>query len=268
MMSRSLPETATANLLAGRTALVTGGASGIGKAIVTALAGAGARVCVTDREGGAAARLVKALGGGHMALECDVTMAASVSQAFRETAKAFGRLDVVCANAGISSMNRVRDLSEAEWDANLTVNAKGVFLVNRAAVRLWLDGKQPGVIVNTASVAGKSGAPFLAHYCASKFAVVGFTQSLAKEVARDGIRVNCVCPGYVRTSMQEREVEWESGLRGMTPEAVVAEYVALTPMGRLERPEDVAAAVLFLASDLSGFITGEALNVSGGTFMD
>ena len=112
------------------------------------------------------------------------------------------------------------------------------------------------------------GAPLLAHYCASKFAVIGFTQSLAKEVAADGIRVNCVCPGYVRTSMQEREIGWEAKLRGMTPEAVLAEYVALTPLGRLEEPEDVAGAVLFLASDLSRFITGEALNVSGGAHMD
>jgi NAD(P)-dependent dehydrogenase (short-subunit alcohol dehydrogenase family) len=117
-------------------------------------------------------------------------------------------------------------------------------------------------------VAGKVGAPLLAHYCASKFAVVGFTQSLAKEVAAHGIRVNCVCPGYVRTAMQEREIKWESGLRGISPEAVLAEYVTLTPMARLEEPEDVADTVLFLASDLSRFVTGEALNVSGGAYMD
>ena len=135
-------------------------------------------------------------------------------------------------------------------------------------MRTWEAGKASGVIINTASVAGKVGAPLLAHYCASKFAVVGFTQSLAKEVAGAGIRVNCVCPGYVRTAMQSREVAWEAKLRSMSPEAVIAEYVTLTPMHRLGRPDDVADAVVFLASDLARFITGEALNVSGGAYMD
>jgi meso-butanediol dehydrogenase / (S,S)-butanediol dehydrogenase / diacetyl reductase len=267
-MIASLTVASRQGLLDGRSALVTGGASGIGRAICIALAEAGARVCVTDRHAGEAAALAAALGARHMALAYDVTEAAAVGNAVGAAAAAFGRLDIVCANAGISSMNRVRDLTEAEWDANLTVNAKGVFLVNQAAVRLWLDAKLPGVIVNTASVAGKLGAPFLAHYCASKFAVIGFTQSLAKEVAREGIRVNCICPGYVRTSMQAREIAWESELRGISPAAIMAEYVALTPLGRLEEPADVADGVLFLASDLSRFITGEALNVSGGAFMD
>jgi NAD(P)-dependent dehydrogenase (short-subunit alcohol dehydrogenase family) len=254
--------------LAGRTALVTGGAAGIGKAIATALAAAGARVCIADLNRNAAETAAASLGAGHLALHCDVTQGQSVAAMIDAAWSAFGALDIVCANAGVSTMNRVRDLSEAEWDMNMDVNAKGIFLTDQAAVRRWLDAGKPGIIVNTASVAGKTGAPLLAHYCASKFAVVGFTQSLAKEVARDGIRVNCVCPGYVRTSMQSREVAWEGSLRGMSSEAVLAEYVALTPMGRLEEAEDVAAAVLFLAGDGARFITGEALNVSGGAFMD
>jgi NAD(P)-dependent dehydrogenase (short-subunit alcohol dehydrogenase family) len=135
-------------------------------------------------------------------------------------------------------------------------------------VRYWLAGGIEGVIVNTASLAGKQGVPLLAHYAASKFAVVGFTQSLAREVAGHGIRVNCVCPGFVRTAMQAREVEWEAQLRGMTPNAVRAEYLALTPLGRLEEPEDVADVVVFLASDAARFVTGEALNVTGGVRMD
>ena len=125
-----------------------------------------------------------------------------------------------------------------------------------------------GVIVNTASLAGKIGAPLLAHYSASKFAVVGFTQALAREVAAARIRVNCVCPGFVRTSMQEREVVWEGKLRGMTREPCAGNTSALTPLGRLEEPEDVADIVLFLASDLSRFLTGEAINASGGVLMD
>jgi NAD(P)-dependent dehydrogenase (short-subunit alcohol dehydrogenase family) len=135
-------------------------------------------------------------------------------------------------------------------------------------VRHFLANTVAGAIVNTASLAGKQGAQLLAHYAASKFAVVGFTQSLAREVAPHGIRVNCVCPGFVRTSMQEREVVWEAKLRGMTVAAVREEYVALTPLGRLEEPADVADAVVFLASDAARFITGEALNVTGGVRMD
>jgi meso-butanediol dehydrogenase / (S,S)-butanediol dehydrogenase / diacetyl reductase len=255
-------------LLAGKRALVTGGGSGIGGAIVRALAGAGARVAVTDKNGEAAAALAHEIGAGAFATALDVTDAAETNRVFDRAHEAFGGLDIVCANAGISTMNRVVDLSEAEWDANMNVNAKGVFLTNQAAVRRWLEGKRPGVIVNTASLAGKIGAPLLAHYSASKFAVVGFTQALAREVSAQGIRVNCVCPGFVRTGMQEREVVWEASLRGMTPEAVRAEYVALTPLARLQEPADVADIVLFLASDLARFLTGEAVNASGGVLMD
>jgi NAD(P)-dependent dehydrogenase (short-subunit alcohol dehydrogenase family) len=255
-------------MLTGRTALVTGGAAGIGKAIATVLAEAGARVCIADVNRGAAETVAASLGPGHVGLHCDVRLPQSVAGMIEDAWGALGALDIVCANAGVSTMNRVRDLTEAEWDINMDVNAKGIFLTNQAAVRRWLDSGRPGTIINTASVAGKTGAPLLAHYCASKFAVVGFTQSLAREVARDGIRVNCVCPGYVKTGMQSREIAWEGHLRGMSPEAVLAEYVSLTPMGRLEEAEDVAEAVLFLASDGARFITGEALNVSGGAYMD
>jgi NAD(P)-dependent dehydrogenase (short-subunit alcohol dehydrogenase family) len=253
--------------LAGRAALVTGAGTGIGRAIACALTAAGARVAVTDLDLPAAAAVAAELPGA-LALPLDVTDAAATAGAIARAADAFGRLDIVCANAGVSTMNRVVDLSEAEWDHNFAINAKGVFLTNQAAVRHWLAAGVKGVIVNTGSLAGKQGVPLLAHYAASKFAVVGFTQSLAREVAGHGIRVNCVCPGFVRTSMQAREVEWEATLRGMTPEAVRAEYVALTPLGRLEEPEDVADAVVFLASDAARFITGEALNVTGGVRVD
>ncbi len=261
-------------LLAGKRALVTGGGAGIGAAIVRALAAAGARVCVTDMNGAAAEELAAAVPGsspgmgGHLAMRLDVTNAAETDRVFDAAIAAFGGLDIVCANAGISSMNRVVELTEAEWDANMDVNAKGIFLTNRAAVRRWQQAGSKGVIVNTASMAGKTGAPLLAHYCASKFAVVGFTQALAKEVGGDGIRVNCVCPGYVRTSMQDRELVWEASLRNMTAAAVRAEYVALTPLGRIEEPEDVADVVVFLASDLARFMTGEAVCVTGGAWMD
>lgn len=248
--------------------LVTGGGAGIGRAICRAFAANGARVAVTDRDPEAARVVAAELGEGHMALPCDVTVAASVEAAVDNAVAAFGGIDVVCANAGVSTMSKVQDLTEQDWDFNFSVNAKGVFLTNRTIVRHWLAVGSPGIIINTASVAGKTGAPLLAHYCASKFAVVGFTQSLAREVASAGIRVNCVCPGYVRTSMQSREVAWEGVLRRMSADEVVSEYISLTPLGRLEEPEDVAKVVLFLASDLAAFITGEAVNVSGGAYMD
>lgn len=262
---RMLPPLPSTTLLAGRTALVTGAATGIGAAIAAALAGAGARVAVTDRDAEAAARLAASLPHA-TAHALDVTDAMATEAAFDAAEEALGRIDLVCANAGVSTMARVTDLTEAEWDANMAVNAKGVFLTNREAVRRWLARGTKGVIVNTASLAAKVGAPLLAHYSASKFAVVGFTQALAREVAASGIRANCVCPGFVRTGMQAREVLWEAELTSRTPEAVLGAYIAQTPLGRIEVADDVAGAVVFLASDLSRFMTGQALNVDGGVY--
>jgi NAD(P)-dependent dehydrogenase (short-subunit alcohol dehydrogenase family) len=252
-------------LLQGRRALVTGAGTGIGAAIAQALAEAGAVVAVTDLDGEAAARVAAAIGGAGFAL--DVTDAAATSAAFDAAEKALGPLDLVCANAGVSTMRKVTDLTEHDWDFNMGVNAKGVFLTNRETIRRWLPRGMKGTIVNTASLAAKVGAPLLAHYSASKFAVVGFTQALAREVAASGIRANCVCPGFVRTGMQDREVQWEAELRGITPEQVVTEYIAQTPLGRLEEPEDVARVVVFLHSDLARFMTGQAVNVTGGVYM-
>ena len=255
-------------MLAGRRALVTGAATGIGRAIVDAFAREGARVAITDISLDGARDVAEGLGDGTRAYRLDVTDAAETAEVFRSAAEWMDGLDLLAANAGISTMNPVVDLTEEEWDSNMAVNAKGVFLSNREAVRHFLAAGEKGAIVNTASLAGKIGAPLLAHYAASKFAVIGFTQSLAREVGEHGIRVNAVCPGYVRTSMQDREIVWEGKLRDMTAQAVRDEYVAATPLGRLEEPEDVAAIVVFLASDLSGFLTGESINASGGVTMD
>jgi meso-butanediol dehydrogenase/(S,S)-butanediol dehydrogenase/diacetyl reductase len=256
-----------AALLEGRKAVVTGGGTGIGKAICLALARHGASVTVTDLDPEAAAAVAAEIGEGAGAAGLDVTDEAATARVFASARERMGGFDLLCANAGISTMRRVVDLTLEEWDANMAVNAKGVFISDQAACRMWLANGTRGVIVNTASLAAKQGAPLLAHYAASKFAVLGFTQSLALEVAPQ-IRVNCVCPGFVRTGMQHREVAWESELRSMTEAVVRDDYVRLTPLGRLEEPEDVADTVVFLASDLARFITGEALNVSGGARMD
>jgi meso-butanediol dehydrogenase / (S,S)-butanediol dehydrogenase / diacetyl reductase len=258
---------AAGRLFEGRRALVTGAGTGIGRAIAEALAAAGARVAVTDLDAGAAQAVAARLEGA-IAFRLDVTDAAETKRIMDRAVHQLDGLEIVCANAGVSTMRAVVDLSEEEWERNMAVNARGVFLTNQAAVRHFLANGVAGAIVNTASLAGKQGVPLLAHYAASKFAVVGFTQSLAREVAAHGIRVNCVCPGFVRTSMQDREVLWEAQLRDLTPAAVREEYVALTPLGRLEEPDDVADAVVFLASDAARFITGEALNVTGGVRMD
>lgn len=254
--------------LVGKRAIVTGGATGIGFAIARRFHDAGMRVAIADLDAAAAIAAAQRLGSRHIGIKIDVRDRASVTAAFAEIAAQFGGYDVLAANAGVSSMKLVVELEDADWDFNFDVNAKGIFLTNQAAVRHFLATGNKGVIVNTASLAGKWGAPWLAHYSASKFAVVGFTQALAREMAEHGIRVNCVCPGFVKTGMQSREVEWEAALRKMTPQAVIDDYINQTPLGRLEEPDDVAKTVLFLASDLAGFITGEALNVTGGVRMD
>lgn len=225
-------------------------------------------MAIADLNEAGATAAARQIGNDAIGVAIDVRKRASVEQAFASIEASFGGYDLLCANAGVSTMNLVVDLTDEEWDFNFDVNARGVFLSNQAAVRHFLKAGTKGVIVNTASLAAKWGAPWLAHYSASKFAVMGFTQGLAREMAPHGIRVNCVCPGFVKTGMQSREVQWEAKLRNMTPQAVVDEYVTQTPMGRLEEPEDVAKSVLFLASDLAGFITGESLNVTGGVRMD
>ncbi len=254
--------------LRGKRAIVTGGGSGIGRAVVHALARCGVRVAVADLDEERARHVAAEAGADHLALAVDVRRRDSVEAAFGEIEARWEGYDILVANAGVSTMNRAVDLTDEEWDFNFDVNSRGVFLTNQIAVRQFLRRGIRGVIVNNASMAARIGAPLLAHYSASKFAVLGWTQALAREVAEEGIRVNAVCPGFVRTAMQEREVAWEARLRGTTPEAVLAEYVALTPLGRLEEPEDVAEVVVFLASDAARFLTGEAINVNGGARMD
>ena len=253
--------------LAGKTALVTGGATGIGRAIATALHAHGVRVAIADLDPAAAAVTAAALSPDAIAIGMDVTKRASVEAGFAEAIAAFGQIDRVVANAGVSNMKPALELTDADWDFNFDVNARGVFLTDQAACKHFVERGVHGAICNTASLAGKVGAPLLAHYSASKFAVIGWTQALAREMAKHNIRVNAVCPGFVRTGMQSREVIWEAELRGMTPQAVLDEYVSLTPLGRIEEPEDIAGLVVFLLSDAARFMTGQAVNVTGGVYM-
>jgi NAD(P)-dependent dehydrogenase (short-subunit alcohol dehydrogenase family) len=252
--------------LRGKRAFVTGGAHGIGRAIAHALARSGVRVAIADLDAETADRTATEIGAETVAVEIDVRERASVERAFNEALKHLGGCDICIANAGVSTMQRALDLTDADWDFNFAVNARGIFLTNQIAARHFV-AEGAGCIVNTASLAAKVGAPLLAHYSASKFAVLGWTQALARELAPKGVRVNAVCPGFVKTGMQAREIAWEARLRNISAQQVVDEYVAQTPLGRLEEPEDVADVVVFLCSDKARFMTGQAINVTGGVYM-
>ncbi len=249
-------------------AVVTGAGSGIGAAIATELARRGHYVVVADINLAAAQSVVETLAAGE-ALSLDVTDDVAVEAAVQGIVAAHGRLDVWVSNAGISKMQRFIDISRADLERNFNVNTYGVFFCGQSAARAMIALGRPGTIINTASMAAKQGkAPFLADYVASKFAVLGLTQAMALELAPHQIRVNSVCPGFVATPMQTRELAWEAELRGTTPEVVKQGWINDTPLARLQTPEDVAKVVAFLASDDAAFLTGEAISVNGGAFMD
>jgi len=246
---------------------VTGAGRGIGKAIALAFAGEKSAVVAADLDADEAHRTAeecRACGAEAGGVHLDVTDRAEAERRIQEAEGRWGPIGVLVNNAGVSTMRLTVDLTDAEWDRIMTVNAKGVFIMSQLVVRRMLAQGVHGKIVNVASMAGKKGAMFLAHYSASKFGVIGFTQALALEVAKQGICVNAVCPGYVHTSMQEREIPWEAALRGISEAAMVQLMLDDTPLGRIEEPQDVAKVVLFLASHLSDFMTGQALNVTGG----
>jgi meso-butanediol dehydrogenase/(S,S)-butanediol dehydrogenase/diacetyl reductase len=248
-------------------AVVTGAGSGIGRAIATELARRDRVVVATDLDLDAARDTAGGFGG--QALRLDVTDVGAAAKVANEVAAAHGGIDVWVSNAGISKMQRFTEISPEDMRRTLAVNLEGVFLCGQAAAAAMIARGTRGAIINVASMAGKQGrVPFLADYVASKFGVVGLTQAMAFELAPYGIRVNSVCPGYVATPMQDRELGWEAGLRGISPDQVRRLWIDDTPLGRLETPEDVARAVAFLAGPDAGFITGEALAVNGGAFMD
>jgi len=264
------------NQLENINALVTGAGSGIGRAIALELARRGARVWVSDVSLNLAEKVAKEIvtaGLSAQALELDVTNKDRVRAVAERVFKEDGRLDVLAANAGVSTMNHFLELSEEEWDFNFKVNAKGTFLTIQGLARLM--AKQEllpnralrGKIIAIASMAARAAAPLLAHYSASKFAVIGLVQAVAKELATSKITVNAVNPGFVETGIQEREVVWEAELRGVPAEQVIDEYKRATPLSRLEKPEDVARVVAFLAGADSDFMTGEALEVNGGAWI-
>ncbi|GAA1672608.1 3-ketoacyl-ACP reductase [Mycolicibacterium murale] len=253
------------------TVVVTGAGSGIGRAIAATLAQRNWRVVVTDLDGDAAREVAASLANsdaGHESAQLDVTSPEGAAAVAADVAGRLG-LDAWVSNAGISFMHRFLDAPIERYQQTMDVNLKGVFVCGQAAAREMVRNRVAGAIVNTASMAGKQGrVPFLSDYVASKFGVVGLTQAMAYELGEHRITVNCVCPGYVETPMQSRELEWEAKLRGTTTDGVRTMMLDDTPLGRLEQPEDVARAVAFLLSEDARFITGEALAVNGGAYMD
>ena len=242
---------------ADRVAVITGGTRGIGHAVARHLAEAGARVVVVGRDADRGEAAAAAIPGARF-VAGDVRLAAHCDHAVAETLGAFGRLDVLVNNAGVIYRNRTVDrLTEAEWDETFDVNVKGAFLMTRAALPALRAAR--GTVVNVASYAGLVGFAGAAAYAASKAALINFTRSLALDHAREGIRVNAVCPGSVDTDMIH--AAWDA-----FPDPSVARkaWEAKHPLGRIATPEEVAAAVLFLASDEARFITGVALPVDGG----
>jgi NAD(P)-dependent dehydrogenase (short-subunit alcohol dehydrogenase family) len=250
-----------------KVAFITGAASGIGLAISKRLARDGAILAMTDRNESqlnASLDQIKKISPKSHAWVMDVTDPQGIRATVKNAISTFGVIDILVNNAGVSTMNRITDLTEEEWDLNMNVNLKGVWRVTKEIVPLMIKRKC-GKIICTASMASKLGAPLLAHYSASKFGVLGFVQAVAKELAEYGITVNAVCPGFVATSMQDREIVWEAKLRGIDdPEKVRQEYIAMTPLKRLCMPEDVANVVNFLASPDADFMTGQGINVTGG----
>jgi meso-butanediol dehydrogenase/(S,S)-butanediol dehydrogenase/diacetyl reductase len=255
-----------------KTVIITGGDKGIGRAVAVGFAEGGANLVLgyfrDEKAAKKTAVEIRESGRKVETLQMDVRLKQDCEKLVAVAVERFGKLDIAVNNAGVSTMNWAVDLTEEEWDFNMDVNAKGVFFCCQAQVKQFIRQGGGGKIVNVASVAAKRGVPLLAHYAAAKFAVLGFAKSLAAEVAKHKICVNNVCPGLVKTSMQEREIGWEAKLRGISEKDVIRDYLNSVPLGRLEEPEDVARVVLFLASAESDYMTGQAINVAGGMLME
>ena len=241
--------------LSGQTALVTGAGRGLGRSIAQSLAAAGAKVACIDVNVESLADTVAAIrtaGGTAEPIACDVTQSSRVAEVVDEVVKLWGKLDILVNNAGITRDNVVVRMKDEQWDAVLNINLRGTFLFTRAAARPMMKSRR-GRIINIASVSGLMGNPGQVNYSASKAGVIGLTRTVAKELASRNVTVNAVAPGFIATEMT-----------AALGEEILQEVRKQIPLGHLGDPQDVADAVLFLASDAASFITGHVLTVDGG----
>jgi 3-oxoacyl-[acyl-carrier protein] reductase len=238
--------------LSGRTAFVTGSTRGIGLAVARALHGSGAKVAIVGRDAARASAVAGELGERAAGVACDVAQESEVAAAIESAEKALGPIDILVNNAGLTRDNILLRLSADDWDAVLAANLTGAFHTTRLVIKGMMK-RRWGRIINVTSIVGLTGNKGQANYAASKAGLIGFTKSVAKEYASRGILANCVAPGFIDTDMT-----------AALPQEARDSLLEDIALGRLGRPEDVAGAVLFLASDLAGYITGQVLVVDGG----
>ncbi len=241
--------------LAGRRVIITGAARGIGAAIAATFAEQGARLALLDLDGDECRRTAARLDATSFAV--DLSDPVSATSVTSEAIASLGGVDVLVNNAGILLFAPLLDITVADWDRTFDVNVRSMLLTTQVVAKAMITASTGGSIVNMASMGGKVGAPTQAHYAASKAAVISLTRVSAMELGPHGIRVNCICPGYVLTEM---------GAATRTPE-MVAQWSSLSPLGRCAQPEEVADMALFLGSDQGRYCTGQAMNVSGGMVM-
>lgn len=255
--------------LQGQVAIITGAGRGIGRATGLELARMGANIVVAELDATTAERTaseVRDLGRRALVVRTDITSREDLGAMVEQTRAEFGRIDVLVNNVGIYRAAATLDVTEEHWDAIMNINAKGVFFATQAVLPTMI-AQQRGVIVNLASMAGKIGSRTNLPYNASKAAVISMTKSLALAHATDGVRVNCVCPGFVETDMWASLAHQQGAILNQSPEEFTRQRLRQIPLGRMERPEDVANVIGFLVSSCSDYMTGQALSVDGGLVM-